>query len=304
MERLILFRDDDDYDAMVKIMCVCAKRKNVIIIIYAVVSNHCHVAVLANTQEEAYEYGQEIKRIYSMWFSGKYGHEKSLLGVDIKAMALDSDWYVRNALAYIPRNALDNGCNVNEYKWSGFSAMFRERNSTGATPVKTLKKQQKRETMHTGDRLDDVPWLLDKDGSLIPYSFCDYTYLEQAFNNNLSFFLKTIGGQNSSEMSWKLVDGPRTMLTDTDFLNSANELSVNWFQIGLPCLSVEKKIRLILYMYRTSKTTVAQLSRTFGISRSEIERILKPDISRARCRKRTGTLPAGPREARGRPWRP
>ena len=47
LESLILYRDDDDYDAMVKILCLCARRKNVIVIIYTVVSNHCHVAVLA-----------------------------------------------------------------------------------------------------------------------------------------------------------------------------------------------------------------------------------------------------------------
>ena len=61
-EKLILFRDDEDYDAMVKILCVCAKRKNVIVIIYAVVSNHCHMAVLSKTQEDARKYGLEVKR--------------------------------------------------------------------------------------------------------------------------------------------------------------------------------------------------------------------------------------------------
>lgn len=213
MEQLILFRDDDDYDAMVKIICVCARRKNVIVIIYAVVSNHCHMAVLANSQKEADDCGQEIKRMYSMWFRKKYDRTKVPIRVYIKAIALDSDWYVRNALAYIPRNALDNGCNINEYKWSGFSAMFRERDSPGGIPVRTLTKQKKREIMHTGDKLDAVPWQLGKDGCLIPSSFCDYTYLEQAFNNDLTFFLRTIGGQNSSEMTRKLVDGPKTICT-------------------------------------------------------------------------------------------
>ena len=47
LETVVLCRDEEDYDAMVKILCVCAKRKNVIIVIYAAVSNHCHIAVLA-----------------------------------------------------------------------------------------------------------------------------------------------------------------------------------------------------------------------------------------------------------------
>lgn len=99
MESLVLCRDDEDYDAMVKILCVASRRKNVIIIIYAVVSNHCHVAVLAKRQAEAHEYGQEVKRMYSMWLSRKYDVRRALKLVDVKAILLDNDWYVRNALA-------------------------------------------------------------------------------------------------------------------------------------------------------------------------------------------------------------
>ena len=58
MKTAVLCRDDDDYDALVKIICVCARRKNVIIVVYAVVSNHCHAAVLAASQEAADSFGQ------------------------------------------------------------------------------------------------------------------------------------------------------------------------------------------------------------------------------------------------------
>ena len=289
-EKLILFRDEEDYDAMVKILCVCAKRKNVIVIIYAVVSNHCHMAVLSKTQEDARKYGLEVKRMYSMWFSGKYGLSGVMVNVDIKAIALDNDWYIRNALAYIPRNALDNGCNINEYEWSGFSAMFRHNDCPEATPVKSLTKKEKRALMHTGDKLDDVPWLLDKSRHLIPSSFCDYSYLEQAFNNDLAFFLRVVGGQNSSEMTYKLVDSPRTMLTDGEFLKIINEIASRWFQSDVQGLSLEQKIKLLPYVYRTMKTTVPQLARTFGLSRCEIERILRPQI-RARSNSSGDTMP-------------
>ena len=290
LEKLILFRDDSDYDAMVKILCVCAMRKNVIIIIYAVVSNHCHIAVLAKTQEDAQKYGLEAKRMYSMWFSGKYHMSGVMVKVDIKAIPLDNDWYVRNALAYIPRNALDNGCNINEYEWSGFSAMFRQNDCSGAIAVKSLSKKEKRTMMHTGDKLDDVPWLLDKSGHLIPSSFCDHSYLEQAFNNDLTYFLRVIGGQNSSDLTFRLVDGPRTMLTDGEFIKLVTEISNRWFQSDLQELSLEQKIKLLPYVYRTMKTTIPQLARTFSLSRCEIEHILRPQI-RARSHSSGGIMP-------------
>ncbi|MBR5703767.1 MAG: transposase [Bacteroidales bacterium] len=275
LESCILCRDDEDYDTMVKIIALAARRKNVIIIIYAVVSNHCHVAVLAATQEDADAFGDEIKKVYSMWFSSKYKERGKLKDVDVKALYLDNNWHTRNALAYIPRNALDNGCNVNEYKWSGYSAMFNSRKTpSGCRLVSQLSKREKRALMHTGDDLSNVGWLLDKQGRLVPESICDNNYLEQAFDNDQAFFLKTVGGQNSAEMKQKLVDLPRKMLPDTEFNKNVNDISRRWFGAELPQLTKEKKTRLLPYVFRTSKTTVSQLARAFELTREEVKEML------------------------------
>lgn len=275
LEKVILCRDDDDYDALVKILCVCARRKNVIIIVYAVVSNHCHVAVLAATQVNADAFGQEVKRMYSMWFSRRYCEPRTLQKMDVKAICLDSDWYVRNALAYVLRNALDNGCNVNEYPWSGYQAMFVMKPKAAGRLVAGLSKAEKRRIMHTGDKMEGVEWQVDTKERLIPSTICDSAYLEQAFENDQAFFLKIIGAQNPAEMKTKLVDNPRTMLVDSDFYKNVNEISQRWYGADLSSLSLERKIRLLPFIRRTMKTTVPQLARTFGISRDKIAEILR-----------------------------
>lgn len=275
LETAVLCRDDADYDAMVKILCVAARRKKVLVIIYAVVSNHCHVAILAANQGDADAYGQEIKRMYAMWFRRRYGEEGILRHTDIKAIWLDSDWYVRNALAYIPRNALDNGCPVQDYRWTGYRAMFRqgyERNT--GRKVASLTKRERERILHTGDDLSDVRWLLNEREELIPDSFCEHRYLEQAFEQDPAFFLKTIGGQNAAEMQNKLITAPRTIQTDGEFFKLATETSQRWFQAEIPSISLERKIRLITYLHRTSRTTVPQLARVFGLPRNQISRIL------------------------------
>ena len=276
MKTLVLCREDADYDAMVKILCVAARRKNVIIVIYAVVSNHCHVAVLAPGRQEAEAFGQEIKKMYAMWFNRKYGAQGPLRGVDVKAIWLDNDWYVRNALAYIPRNALDNGCSVNTYRWSGYWAMFNARGFGGKTrEVASLTKRDRERILHTGDCLDGVPWRIDDRDELVPESFCDYQYLEQAFEGDPAFFLKTIGGQNAAEMQNKLIDGPRMMLTDGEFYKLANETGQRWFQADISSISYERKARLISYLFRTTHTTVPQLARVMGLQRDVVARIVR-----------------------------
>ena len=274
MKTLVLCRDDEDYDAMVKILCVASRRKNVIIIIYAVVSNHCHIAVLAATQQDAEQYGYEIKKMYAMWLSRKYGEKATLRGMDVKAIWLDSDWYVRNALAYIPRNALDNGSNVNTYRWSGYRAMFNKQETPGKK-VSDLTKRERERIMHTGDCLDEVPWLIDEKEELIPDSFCDCQYLEQAFEGDPAFFLKTIGGQNAAEMQNKLIDSPRVMLTDVEFLKLASETSQRWFKAGISEITYERKARLTSYLFRTTRTTVPQLARVMNLPRDTISQIVK-----------------------------
>ena len=278
METAVLCRDDKDYDAFVKIICVAARRKNVIVIIYTVVSNHSHAGVLALFQKDAEDFGEEVKRIGSMWLAKRYGDRGIMQNVDVKALPLDSDWYLRNALAYIPRNALDNGCNVNDYPWSGYRAMFRKEPlpAEGLRKVSEMTQRERRAILHTADPLDDVPWLVDADDALVPESFCDFAYLEQVYNQDQVYFIRTIGDLNGAEMKQKLIDAPRTLMKDSDFYQEVDAIANRWFQTGLTNLTLTQKIRLIPYVKRTHRTNIPQLSRVFGLKRDKVEAILKP----------------------------
>lgn len=269
LEDAVLCRDAEDYDVMVKTLAVCAWRNNVIIITYNVVSNHSHTAVLSHRQEEAQAFGEDCKKVYSMYFRRKYNEEGVLRRVKVKALWLDNPFYLRNTLAYIPRNALDNGCDIADYPWSGHRAMFRKDCPSGR-PVSALTKRERRELLHTGNSLKGVPWLLDGEGRLIPHSICDYTYLEQAFDGDPAFYLRIIGSLNVAEMRYLLEEKPYIRLPDSEFYKMVEEVSERWFKTGLSTLSLERKIRLLPYIYRTSKTTIPQLARVFGLSRDRV----------------------------------
>ena len=277
LKSAIICRDDEDYDAVEKIICICTKRKNVLIIIHTIVSNHAHIAILAEDLNSAQAYAEEIKRMIAMWIRKKYGEQNLMKGVDAKAIGLDNNWHIRNALAYIPRNALDNGCNVNEYRWSGYRAMFRPKSIPGEglfRKVASMSKREREAIMHTCDKLGDVDWLLDQYNHLVPESFCDSAYLEQVFEGDQAFFLKTIGGQNSAEMKFQLIEQPRTMMRDSEFFKAINDISLRWFQANLSDLPLEKKIRLLPYVRKTMKTSVSQLARVFGLTREQVSSIL------------------------------
>ena len=276
LEKNIICRDDEDCDTLVKCIFVCSLRKDVIVIIYAVVSNHAHVAVLAKTFGEAKAFGEEVKRTYSQLFRKRYGETKVLKGTDVCILAVDTLPYLRNVLSYIPRNAFDNGAtSLLDYKWTGFRAFFRQGNTSGyRLPVASLSKRESRAIMRTGDSLRKVPWMLNANHELEPDSACDIDYLEMAFNRDASFFYKCIGLVNSAEMTQKLIVAPRIMKTDADFFKEINSISLRWFLTPVSDLPASKKARLILYVYHTMRTTVPQLARCFGISREDVARLL------------------------------
>ena len=271
MEQLVLCRDDEDYDVMVKYIYICARRKNVIVVIHIVMSNHAHSTVLATGQEDADAFKGELKRMYAQYFSHKYKQRKVLGKTSAVALYLDSDWYLRNALAYIPRNALDTMTRIEDYRWSGYRAMFcGGKAPKGVRAVRFLTKREKEAALHTHDSVSGIPWLLNADGELEPASACDHTYLEAAFNQDQSFFLKTIGSVNMAEMKQKLVDDPRRRQNDSELFKTIDDISSRWFGRGIDALSLDKKARLLPYVFRSYRTSVAQLARCFGLNRETV----------------------------------
>ncbi len=275
LETRILCRDDEDCDAAVKIIAVCCLRKNVILIVYAVVSTHIHCVVLAPSKDAADDCGNEIKRMLAMYHQGKYARNEVMHRVDSKAIFIGDIKYLRNAVAYDVRNAMDNGADcVQNYKWTGYRGMFCGGKCPWTNMVKDLTKREKRMVMHTNDRLDGVPWALNKDNELEPASICDWKYVEGAFHNDQSFFLKLIGCVNTVEIKEKLVVAPRCKRNDKDFLASVNEIAGQWFGTDVENLSMAKKSRLINYAVHSFKTDPNQIARTFEIDREVVRTIL------------------------------
>lgn len=262
LEKNLLCRDEEDYAVVEKLMFVSALESNCLVVIYIVMSNHGHLCVLAPDWENAFHLAESLKRRCSMFIATKYNEHQVLARTSTCIQLLDSDWYVRNALAYIPRNAKDTGQRIEDYPWSGYRGMFVGGKSTdGVRAVAALSRREKEALFHTHTKLDKVPWLLDLDDNLVPASCCDWEYLESAFSNDETFFLKTIGSINPAEMEQKLVLNLRNRQNDAAFLLTVSDLAGRWFQKSPAELTLEQKTRLVPFLYRSYRTTAAQLAR-------------------------------------------
>ena len=276
LENNLLCREEEDYAVVEKLMFVSALESNCIMVIHIVMSNHAHACVLAPSWNDAYRMSETLKKRCSMFISHKYNEHHLLVGTSACVQLLDSDWYVRNTLAYIPRNAKDTGERIEDYPWSGYRGMFTGgRIPAGARKVAALTRREKEALFHTHANLDRVPWLLDRDDRLIPASCCDWEYLESAFNHDQTFFLKSIGTVNPAEMEQKLIHNLREKQTDTSFLLTVNEIAERWFRKTAAELSLEQKTRLAPYLYRSYRTTARQLARCLKEDIETIKRIIR-----------------------------
>lgn len=276
LEKHLICRDEEDYDAMVKNIFLCSKRENVIVVIYAVVSNHAHIAVLASDLNSAKSYADALKKVQSMWVRRKYGDIAILNGRKVDVSPVTTMDYARNVLAYIPRNALDNCAkNIESYKWTGYRAFFRNGEiSCHTTKVSQLSTRQCEAVMHTGTDLSDVPWLLNDCGEIEPASACDWKYLENIFLNDQSFFLRKIGSVNTSEIEYRQSVEKYRKLSDSEFLSLVENCSIQWFQTDVHSMNTSQKVKLIHYLSRKIFLSVPQVSRCLSIERTTVAKVL------------------------------
>lgn len=276
MESVLLCRDDEDFDVMQKYFYVCSWVNNVLVIIDIEMSNHGHLAVLADSLDSAVRAGEAIKKNHSQYISHKYGEKRVLARSDVKVLYLDSDKYLRNALAYIPRNALDAGCRIEDYRWSSYNAMFAKgRSDISAMQVSALSRRDKESIFHTHADLSRVPWKISTGGLLLPETACDCKYLESAFLGDQAFFLRTIGSLNNAEMHEILVSGPRTRRNDAAFYVTVSDTATRWYGKDIPSLSKEQKLRILLHLYRTCSTSPAQLARCLQMGKEDVESAIR-----------------------------
>lgn len=275
LENNLLCREEEDYAVIEKLMFVSAMECNCIIVIHIVMSNHGHACVLAPSWNNACQMSETLKKRCSMFISGKYNERHLLARTSACVQLLDSDWYVRNTLAYIPRNAKDTGQRIEDYPWSGYRGMFTGgKHPNGARKVSALTRREKESLFHTHANLTQVPWLLDHDDRLVPASCCDWEYLESAFNHDQTFFLKSIGTVNPAEMEQKLIHNLRDKQTDASFLLTVNEIAERWFKKTAADLSREQKTRLVPYLFRSYRTSAQQLARCLKEDKETIKRII------------------------------
>ena len=227
--------------------------------------------------------GEYVKKRHSQYISKKYGERNVMARTRISVQYLDSDRYVRNALAYIPRNAADTGYRIEDYPWSSYRGMFvRAEMVAGWRAVSGLSRREKEAVFRTHKDLSQVAWVLDERDRIVPSSACDCAYVESAFLNDQTYYLRLIGEVNPAEMHQKLVLNSRVWQNDAKFMVCVTDVASRWFKKEVPTLTPAEKAKLITYLFRSYYTSVAQLARCLQLRKEDVRRVLLENYIRPR----------------------
>ena len=276
LDRLI-FKSEGDLSIASNFIIIQALRFGVRVIAFIVMNNHLHVLILAPDYVSAQRYADGLKQVLSHSLSVKnQEHEHTFLNIDFKPLLIHDDYHLRNTICYIPRNSLDTGIKVEDYKWSSYRAYFRG-GSIPETSVKVndLPKRHIRRILRTDMDLSSTGWYIDGQGMLEPVTTCDWRYAEAAFFNDLSFFMRVMGGVKDAGMEQVNVINRYKKLNDKDFYKIISKRSQEMFNASPADLVMEQKIRLIKILYYSYCTTVPQLARCLATPKEQVASILR-----------------------------
>lgn len=269
-ESVLLCQDDEDFDHLEKSFFLGALDANALVVSEIVLATRGLCAVLAVNWEGAEAVGEFVKKRHSQFLAKKYEQRQVMARTRISVQYLDTDEYVRNALAYILRNAVDLGFHIEDYPWSSFRGMV----AGEVRSVSSLTHREKEVLFRTHKDLSGVPWLVDDKGRIVPASARDCAYAESAFGNDQAYFLRRIAEVNPAEMYQKLVLNNHVWQSDSKFIVCVTDVAGRWFQKEVLALTTVEQAKLIIYLFRSYYTSVAQLARCLQLRPEDVRRVL------------------------------
>lgn len=119
-----IFAGDEDYPFYLDCLQDAARRNELSIHAYILMTNHVHLLASPHTQQSIPKTLQSVGRRYVQYFNTTYGRTGTLWEGRYKATIIDSDRYLLTCMRYIELNQVRAGIvgHPREYPWSSHAA--------------------------------------------------------------------------------------------------------------------------------------------------------------------------------------
>lgn len=267
LEDALWFRDEDDFRVAMNYVAIeAARRPEVVVLAFILMSNHVHF-VLKGREEDVTAFVNEFKRRYSVYYQYKYGAHELLRrnGLKVKETPYDNE-AVERAIAYTLMNPVAaNICAFcNQYSWGTGDLYFNSTNPSG-TLVGSFSNRAREKNLHSN--CDDIPtdWLVSTDGYILPHNYVDVEAVEKIYRNpqRFGYFLR------SSSKAQKRIEADENLpaFRDQTILSALPDLCRSLFQKdSFRELSAKDKVEFVRQIKFRFSADAHQIARVCGLS--------------------------------------
>lgn len=264
---VVLFTDDLDRKTVLLYLALAAWESSVVILAYAIMSNHIHVLLAGDVPEQFYL--KFMKRLNT--YLSRHGDRSRKLPEEPTIVPVTSLIQFMNVAAYVIRNqyVVDQSVNPVSHIWcSGylyFNSMMKQlMRELQYAPAESLSTRKVRALTHSKESSLPPGVIKFRNDFPAPSSFVDHELVEQLFSSARQFFsivFRNIEGQ----VETALMLGETPVVPDEEMSRLMWKYCRNeWGVQGFRDLTAAQRIDLakhMKYAYHSSNGQVARITR-------------------------------------------
>lgn len=276
MSRLLLFTDSADYISGMNDIPASLFRHKVEMLCFCLMSNHVHF-LMRSTFTGCEEFIREFKRKTAQRLQKRYDLIKPLAGLGTLIKRIDSEEYLKTAIAYILRNpmAANIGCTPYNYRWSSGSTYFNAGHDCryGSIHVRDMHVRQLWKLVKTRIRLPD-DYLIDADGIILPENYIDIKAVERIFGSPKKFmYYLSRNDDGQFELEQGIADNVPYSYSHIQSL--INRICISEFNTkDFSGLSIRDKCRTGILLKKRYGISARQFARLSGIDPDILSQIM------------------------------
>ena len=267
-----LFRDREDFIAGMNLLAVvCSTFPQLKLLAFVLMSNHVHF-VLYGAEQQAKEFMDIYKNLFSRYVRTRYGEAKYLrhLLTTVSEVALENEG-LKRLIAYVLNNPVKAGinCVATGYEWSSARCYFCFDDQSSSRQMSSFGAREQRSILHTKKKLPET-WLVNSSLYVEPKSYVDYRLVEDIFGRSTSmqFFMSaTLGIKRGATES--------ITFSDSVIQSALDEILEKKYGVSsLGQLDFTMKKNLVKDMKVRFTASSKQIARIVGLSINDVMRML------------------------------
>jgi len=255
-------------------VAVCTLRLNVTILAFVLMDNHFHFILRAPSEDEAFRFANEFKRLTGLYMTHKYRQPKSLCKLPVKALSIPDEDALRTQICYVLKNPTKARIGMfYDYPW-GTGALYFSKSQTkrDLCRVSSLSGEAVRHICQTRIVIPD-DWLIHN-GVLIPENYVPVESVEQLFRTPRSF-MYYLSLNKDDEIEQGMGEWNELRLTDSELRQERDLFTRDRFGVyRLRDLSLPNRLKVARYLRHKFLCSKKQLARIVQLPLETLERAL------------------------------